>query len=1139
MAERLGDAILELRTDDRRLRRGLRDAERGARGLERTFKRVGASIAAAVSVNAIGRLVASTVRAASEVEEMGNLMDVTFGEASEDVREWSEITAEAVNRSRFELQRFAGDFAAFLKPLGVAPAAIRPMAQELTQLTVDLASFRNLAEADVFTALFSGLAGETEAVRRLGIDLGAAAIEQELLRQGIEKTNAEATQSEKVMARFALIMRDTADAQGDAARTSDSFSNRSRELQAALLDLRVEVGERLLPKFNDLLGRLIEFARSDEAEQAASDLAGAVSDLAGAVIDLTEAVQSAQPVADFLNSLTFGPDPERLRQTAAAIEAIERFLTLDLGRATGAGQTAIAGRIRQLADEVELAGKKFVSARSDFDLSFVLSEAEEAISGLTDDQLKRIGEEAGAAAAATSDLEGRLEALAASGDSAQSRLEALRKQHQSNLRAIRDSAEIQENFAEALRTSTEELASQERTLKVLQDALDDLDIPSGDELFGIPDAPRAATEFEQSFKQSINNIADDLTRSLIEAVRSGDVDAAIDAFVDALARAVSQAVGDAVSEAIGGVTGEIAGGAIGGLTGFFVSLIPEALEFGSRRAERAANAVSLAFGDLSNTAFELESNAIGAAEGLQELNAAAADMFTRLQGALRGALEDLGVIVGETFEPIITEIREVALEGGKTGFLATVGTLEELEQILGEEFVPGIQDAFETLEEAIGFVTREFILGLIEQGAQVDQAVEELARSENVPLSQFADALKRVQSLADQARISLEGFSQIEIDLQKLPAQLASLRGELQQLGLSAAQVERLVGGQLVASLQAMRQQITGEELSIEQRKAIQVAQAELFNAERALRIAELETRRAALHADLGLTRAEIELIQAGTKSFAEALKAKGKAYDAEVRLIVDQIKAINQILKSLAKIPEINIGTLRLPGVPRIRTDLGGVGRGIRDVGDAAAEAARELERAIDSLRGTIGNLRDFRIDLLTGDTQPAARRILVAQREASRAFRAARAGGGQEARVDDFIEAQRALVDIARSTFGSAAGFQSIFQEAVGRTEELERLFGRQLDDLLKPPAEQTAENTSKIAEEAQRGREATERVAGSVNRIEAETKESSQQNQIGHGKTQQVIAEFDKNEKRRNEELIRRFEAAIERSANKRIA
>lgn len=267
MAENLGDAVLALRTDETAFTRGIGKAESQARRLGRVFddigrkaQRIGRQLATFVTLPILAIGVAS-VKTASEVQEMQNLFEVTFEDSSKDVEEWARRLALAMKRSRFDLMQTAAGFAAFLKPLGVAPDAIAPMSKALTALTSDLASFFEKTEEEVFTRLFSGLAGETEAVRRLGIDIGEGAIKAELLAQGFKGVTSEATQGEKAMARFALIMRQTTDAQGDVIRTSGSFANEVKALGGTIKDVRVEIGQRLLPVATRLVQKVRDLGK--------------------------------------------------------------------------------------------------------------------------------------------------------------------------------------------------------------------------------------------------------------------------------------------------------------------------------------------------------------------------------------------------------------------------------------------------------------------------------------------------------------------------------------------------------------------------------------------------------------------------------------------------------------------------------------------------------------------------------------------------------------------------------------------------------------------------------------------------------------------------------------------------------------
>ena len=297
MSERLGDAVLALRTDDTAFTRGIKKAEAQTKRLGRIFddvgrkaQRIGRQLATFVTlpILAIG---AASVKTASEIQEMQNLFDVTFESAADDVEEWAARMATAMQRSRFDLMKTASEFAAFLKPLGVAPDQIVPMSKALTALTTDIASFRNQADKEVFIRLFSGLAGETEAVRRLGIDIGVASVKQELLNLGFKGGIVEATQGQKVLARFSLIMRQTSDAQGDAARTAFTFENQVKGLGATITDVRVDIGQRLLPVATRLVMKLRELGKdflalSEETKSGVVAVAGFVSVIGPAIFAL-------------------------------------------------------------------------------------------------------------------------------------------------------------------------------------------------------------------------------------------------------------------------------------------------------------------------------------------------------------------------------------------------------------------------------------------------------------------------------------------------------------------------------------------------------------------------------------------------------------------------------------------------------------------------------------------------------------------------------------------------------------------------------------------------------------------------------------------------------------------------------------
>ena len=140
-------------------------------------------------------------------------------------------------------------------PLGFDPSAAKEMSKQVTQLAVDLGSFNNMADDAVLRDLHAALTGSGEVMKKYGVLVSEAAVKQELLNQGMDPKVA--TDQEKVLARLSIIMAGTTAAQGDAIRTSDSFANQMKRLNATLDDTKVAVGEAVLPALTALVGDLV------------------------------------------------------------------------------------------------------------------------------------------------------------------------------------------------------------------------------------------------------------------------------------------------------------------------------------------------------------------------------------------------------------------------------------------------------------------------------------------------------------------------------------------------------------------------------------------------------------------------------------------------------------------------------------------------------------------------------------------------------------------------------------------------------------------------------------------------------------------------------------------------------------------
>lgn len=183
-------------------------------------------------------------RAYSDLNEAVTKNGEVFGGASIVVEEWAKGAAELFGMAQSEAIDAAASVGNFMQSLGVGRTEALEMSMGITRLSGDLASFNNVAggAAEVMVNLRSGLAGEAEPMRRLGVDVSAAAVAAKALELGLAATKSEITESMKVQARYAIIMEQTASAQGDFARTLDGSANQARLFDAKVENLNASIG---------------------------------------------------------------------------------------------------------------------------------------------------------------------------------------------------------------------------------------------------------------------------------------------------------------------------------------------------------------------------------------------------------------------------------------------------------------------------------------------------------------------------------------------------------------------------------------------------------------------------------------------------------------------------------------------------------------------------------------------------------------------------------------------------------------------------------------------------------------------------------------------------------------------------------
>lgn len=259
-----GRVIIEIDGDDKKLKQALREAtnaidhESGkwekagtsaTNSISSSFSGMFSKIAAGAAFVKISQMLSSlaseSINLASDLEEVQNVVDTTFGDDNNVIEEWAKNAAKQFGLTETQAKRFASTLGAMLKSAGVSSDEITKISTDLAGLAADMASFYNLDFETAFQKIRSGISGETEPLKQLGINLS-----ESNLKAFAEQTGQlynQMTEAERVVLRYQYLMNATADAQGDFERTSGGFANQMRLLDTNLTQIKTNIGNALIP----------------------------------------------------------------------------------------------------------------------------------------------------------------------------------------------------------------------------------------------------------------------------------------------------------------------------------------------------------------------------------------------------------------------------------------------------------------------------------------------------------------------------------------------------------------------------------------------------------------------------------------------------------------------------------------------------------------------------------------------------------------------------------------------------------------------------------------------------------------------------------------------------------------------------
>ena len=247
--------------------------------------------------SAIKDFAVDSVQVASSLNEVQNVVDVTFGNDAKTIETWSKKANKQFGLTELQAKKYTSTLGAMMKSSGLTGKAVTTMSTDLAGLAADMASFYNLDFDTAFEKIRSGISGETEPLKQLGINLSVANLEAFALAQGITKSYESMSQAEQVTLRYNYLMSATADAQGDFARTSDSFANSQRVLQTNFETLKANVGQLLLPVLTDAVAAINSLFDALSPEITLMDTFDQIEDEYSAGI---EALEDKKVVSDTL-----------------------------------------------------------------------------------------------------------------------------------------------------------------------------------------------------------------------------------------------------------------------------------------------------------------------------------------------------------------------------------------------------------------------------------------------------------------------------------------------------------------------------------------------------------------------------------------------------------------------------------------------------------------------------------------------------------------------------------------------------------------------------------------------------------------------------------------------------------------------
>lgn len=254
MSDVAGQIALELGIDSSQIVNQLTGASnKAAKQATSIFSGMGKKIAGALSIAAFAKFTKDCIEVGSNVTEVQNVVDTAFGDLSHQADLWASNAMTNFGLSELSAKKYMGVFGQMSNAMGITGQAALDMAEDVTGLTGDVASFYNLSTDEAYTKLKSIWTGETETLKDLGVVMTQTNLDQYALNNGFGKTTAKMTEQEKVMLRYQYVTSALSNATGDFVKTQDSWANQTRILSLRFEQLKASLGKGFIALFTPIL----------------------------------------------------------------------------------------------------------------------------------------------------------------------------------------------------------------------------------------------------------------------------------------------------------------------------------------------------------------------------------------------------------------------------------------------------------------------------------------------------------------------------------------------------------------------------------------------------------------------------------------------------------------------------------------------------------------------------------------------------------------------------------------------------------------------------------------------------------------------------------------------------------------------